>query len=279
MRQSAALNKKMAMAMAAAGKTMTLTPLLARRVLLFLSFCLFCAARAVSAAAVTSSAAATTIEMHGSGTTNPSKFFWKVMDVLEERARTPVRMTYRAVGSGTGQTEFKEDVSDFGSGDIPLNQADHASFGGNVVQVPFQLGAVSFFHNVPADDLGVGGRLNLTACALAKIFKRTITTWDHADIAAENPNLSVPSNQPITIIHRFDGSSSTSGITSYLSEACPDVWTGGAKKLPMISVWMRRTRCLNKEAVTWQTPSLRTSIQLGTLTPATVTNLGSKKFP
>ena len=131
---------------------MTLTPLLARRVLLFLSFCLFCAARAVTAAAVTSSAAATTIEMHGSGTTNPSKFFWKVMDVLEERARTPVRMTYRAVGSGTGQTEFKEDVSDFGSGDIPLNQADHASFGGNVVQVPFQLGAVSFFHNVPADD-------------------------------------------------------------------------------------------------------------------------------
>ena len=232
MRQSAALNKKMAMAMAAAGKTMTLTPLLARRVLLFLSFCLFFAARAVSAAAVTSSAAATTIEMHGSGTTNPSKFFWKVMDVLEERARTPVRMTYRAVGSGTGQTEFKEDVSDFGSGDIPLNQADHASFGGNVVQVPFQLGAVSFFHNVPADDLGVGGRLNLTACALAKIFKRTITTWDHADIAAENPNLSVPSNQPITIIHRSDGSSSTYGITSYLSEACPDVWTGGAKKTP-----------------------------------------------
>ena len=138
MRQSAALNKKMAMAMAAAGKTMTLTPLLARRVLLFLSFCLFCAARAVTAAAVTSSAAATTIEMHGSGTTNPSKFFWKVMDVLEERARTPVRMTYRAVGSGTGQTEFKEDVSDFGSGDIPLNKPitrDSAN-----VQVPFQSG-------------------------------------------------------------------------------------------------------------------------------------------
>ena len=228
MRQSAL--KKMAMAMAAAGKTMT-TPL-ARRVLLFLS-CLFCAARAVSAAAVTSSATATTIEMHGSGTTNPSKYFWKVMDVLEERARTPVRMTYRAVGSGTGQTEFKADVSDFGSGDIPLNEDDYTSFGGDVVQVPFQLGAVSFFHNVPADDLGVGGRLNLTACALAKIFKRTITTWDDAEIVAENPNLSVPtSNQPITIIHREDGSSSTSGITSYLYKACPAVWTGGEKKTP-----------------------------------------------
>jgi hypothetical protein len=38
-------------------------------------------------------------ELHGSGTTNPSKFFWKVMDLLEERTRTPVTMTYRAVGT------------------------------------------------------------------------------------------------------------------------------------------------------------------------------------
>ena len=38
-------------------------------------------------------------ELHGSGTTNPSKFFWKVMDLMEERSRTPVTMTYRAVGA------------------------------------------------------------------------------------------------------------------------------------------------------------------------------------
>lgn len=42
-------------------------------------------------------------EMHGSGTTNPSKFFWKVMDLLEERARAPVSLTYRAVGKGPGR--------------------------------------------------------------------------------------------------------------------------------------------------------------------------------
>ena len=40
-------------------------------------------------------------EMHGSGTTNPSKFFWKVMDLMEERARTPISMTYRAVGEAS----------------------------------------------------------------------------------------------------------------------------------------------------------------------------------
>lgn len=32
-------------------------------------------------------------ELHGSGTTIPSKFFWKVMGTLEGRARTPVSMT------------------------------------------------------------------------------------------------------------------------------------------------------------------------------------------
>jgi len=195
----------------------------------FLSLSFFLFSSGVVEASV-SSDAATTIEMHGSGTTNPSKYFWKAMDILEERAGKPVRMTYRAVGSGTGQTEFIGDDSDFGSADIPLSSTQHSGFAGTVVQVPFQLGAVSFFHNVAADDLGVAGRLNLTSCTLAKIFLREITTWDDATIVAENPNLSVPAGQPITIIHRSDGSSSTYGITSYLSVACPAVWTGGPVK-------------------------------------------------
>ena len=47
-------------------------------------------------------------ELHGSGTTNPSKFFWKVMDLMEERSRTPVTMTYRAVG--TSRARAREPV-------------------------------------------------------------------------------------------------------------------------------------------------------------------------
>ena len=43
-------------------------------------------------------------ELHGSGTTNPSKFFWKVMDLMEERSRTPVTMTYRAVGTSRARS-------------------------------------------------------------------------------------------------------------------------------------------------------------------------------
>lgn len=38
-------------------------------------------------------------ELHGSGTTNPQRFFWKVMDILEERAANPIKLTYRGVGA------------------------------------------------------------------------------------------------------------------------------------------------------------------------------------
>jgi ABC-type phosphate transport system substrate-binding protein len=149
-------------------------------------------------------------------------------------------LDYRSVGSGTGTTEFvgtlasdsstidvNNPASDFGSADVPLSAENYALFNGTVLQIPFQVGAVGFFHSVPADDIGAYN-LNLTACVLAKIFSRAITTWDHADIVAENPNLKVPAGTKITIVHRSDGSSSTYGITHYLQDVCPLSWSLGA---------------------------------------------------
>ena len=40
-----------------------------------------------------------TTELHGSGTTNPSKLIWKGMAILEEQSAAPIRMTYRGIGS------------------------------------------------------------------------------------------------------------------------------------------------------------------------------------
>lgn len=173
------------------------------------------------------------IVLDGSGTTNPSKFFWEVISLFEARAKPPVKMTYRAVGSSTGQYEFTgyEDnwtaFSDFGSGDIPLTEYAWSTLreeGREVVHFPFVLGAMSFFHNIP--DLPVSGvmALNMTACLLAKIFNRDITTWDDSEILAINPSLSVPSGQEIYVYHRVYGSSTTHGITTYLNSACPSEW-------------------------------------------------------
>eukprot|EP00929_Paragymnodinium_shiwhaense_P060674 TRINITY_DN302_c0_g1_i6.p1 TRINITY_DN302_c0_g1~~TRINITY_DN302_c0_g1_i6.p1 ORF type:complete len:891 (+),score=136.06 TRINITY_DN302_c0_g1_i6:95-2767(+) len=175
------------------------------------------------------------ISLDGSGTTNPSKFFWEVMSIFEARASPAVRMTYRAVGSGTGQYEFIGADNnylpynqDFGSGDIPIGAADFTALDGaghKIVHFPFQMGAMSIFHNIPNVPKSGAGALKVTGCILAKIFKRVIKTWDHADIKALNPNLNVPASQNIEVYHRVLGSSTTSGVTTYLHAACPDVWT------------------------------------------------------
>lgn len=147
-----------------------------------------------------------------------------------------VQMTYRGVGSSTGQYEFigadndpaYTSWSDFGSGDIPLTEAYYHRMkeaGREVAHFPFLIGAMSFFHNIPGLPVsGIGG-LNMTGCLLAKIFKTTIKTWDDPEILAINPSLSVPTDQPIYVYHRVKGSSTTNGITTYLHASCPEVWS------------------------------------------------------
>ena len=167
-----------------------------------------------------------TIQLHGSGTTNPSKCYWHIMDQFQDRIKLPVKMTYRAVGSSTGQAEFIGDGvssdNDFGSGDIPFSAEDYASFpAGSVVHFPFVLGAISFFHSVPVE--GDSG-LELNACLLGKIFNRKITDWTDPEILEVNPNLNLPSPYPIHVARRVQGSSSTASITQYLHATCPEEW-------------------------------------------------------
>ena len=175
----------------------------------------------------------TLITLDGSGTTNPSKFYWEIMSLFEARAKPPVKMTYRGIGSSGGQAEFMgEDqdyvaYNDFGSGDMPFSDDKYDALteaGVTLLHVPFNLGAMSFFHNVPDSTLPDSG-LFLDACTIADIFKAVITTWDHDDIMALNPDFSPPSGQPIVVYHRTYGSSTTKGITQYLHAACPSKWT------------------------------------------------------
>uniref|UniRef100_A0A7S0NSE7 PBP domain-containing protein n=1 Tax=Calcidiscus leptoporus TaxID=127549 RepID=A0A7S0NSE7_9EUKA len=181
----------------------------------------------------------------GSGTTNPSRYFWEAADILEARNINPTHITYRAVGSSTGQKEFLGDpedafdpatstanftaLNDFGAGDIPMSSARYASListGRNMVHVPFALGAIGVFHSVPTSALGTHGKLSLNACDLAGIFTGKITSWGHPAIKAKNPGMSA--SAPIMVAHRVKGSSSTAGFTEYLKAKCPAVWTGAA---------------------------------------------------
>ena len=185
-----------------------------------------CAALAPAAFAAISVQDTTTgreqFELHGSGTTNPSKLFWWAMDQLEERALAPVRMTYRSVGSGVGTSDFVTNAAqagDFASTDYGLASSSSAAF----YQIPFQIGAVSLFVNLPG--VTGSGQLKLTACAVIKIYtSNAVVYWDDAAIKAENPDISLP-HEPIKLIYRSNGSSSTMGLKGYMDAAqaasCP----------------------------------------------------------
>lgn len=196
---------------------------------------------AVAPMAVTAAPAtggATVYELHGSGTTNPSKLFWWAMDKLEERAATPVRMTYRSIGSGDGARDWNDASNEgsFASTDYGLKPADftaaHAS-GTGFLQIPFQLGAVSFFHNIPGVKTG---ELKLSPCTVAKIWTNQITTWDHADIAADT-GMKLPAER-IKFVYRSNGSSSTYGVKGYMRAACPEVYgaSGDVSASPITQV-------------------------------------------
>ena len=155
--------------------------------------------------------------LHGSGTTNPSKLIWLAMDKLEEMAGSTLRMTYRSVGSGTGATDWASaNAGDFASTDYGLAADSSAPF----MQLPFQIGAVSLFHNVPGVGTGV---MKLSACTVAKIFTGAITNWNDAAIAADS-GLSLPS-QTIKVIWRSNGSSSTYGLKGYMYAGCQAVYS------------------------------------------------------
>ena len=170
-----------------------------------------------------------TLGIHGSGTTNPSKCYWHIMEQMQVQTKRPTQLTYRGVGSSTGQTEFVgEDnlyvpYNDFGSGDIPLDKTRYDALQANgkeMLHLPIMFGAISFFHSVPTGDK----QLNLDACTIAKIFKRDITDWNDPAIKNQNPGLELPNPFPITVARRVEGSSSTASITQFLNIACEDEW-------------------------------------------------------
>lgn len=143
------------------------------------------------------------VTVSGSGTTNPSPLLWRVFDTIEQRAGSPVRITYRAVGSGTGIREFVgnsasafEPYSNFGSADIPLPSSEWSNLvakGKTPLQIPFVLGAVSFFHTVKA---GPGAS---SPPPVPNLLDLPVSSFDHpsnpfplSDSLIVNKNPSVP---------------------------------------------------------------------------------------
>ena len=140
-------------------------------------------------------------------------------------ANPDVMVSYDAVGSGGGREQFLAGAVQFAGSDAALKedeleQAVERCEGGEAIELPLYISPIAVVYNLPGVD---AEHLQLSAATIAKIFDRQITSWDDPAIAAENPDVALPSTGIIPV-NRSDESGTTENFTEYLAAAAEGAW-------------------------------------------------------
>ena len=130
----------------------------------------------------------------------------------------PVSLNYRGTGSGAGIDNLRRGFGAFSASDAPLADSQLQGLP-PIVQVPISTGPICIVYNLP----GLKAPLRLSGKTLAGIYASDIISWQDPAIAAENPGVALP-HAAIVVVHRSDGSGTTSILTNFLSKVSP-TWT------------------------------------------------------
>ena len=179
--------------------------------------------------------AATTFAAHaditGAGATFPYPIYAKWAEAYKKE--TGIGLNYQSIGSSGGIKQINAKTVTFGATDAPVPGADLDKNG--QVQFPAIIGGTVPIVNL---DGFQPGELRITGPVLAEVFMGDITRWNDAKLAALNPGKKLP-DQPITVVHRADGSGTTFNFTDYLTTVSPEwskrVGRGAAIKWPAAS--------------------------------------------
>jgi phosphate transport system substrate-binding protein len=139
-------------------------------------------------------------------------------------------VNYSGTGSSAGRRDYIGGTVDYAVSEIPFQANPEDGSPPEVpprgyAYMPIVAGGTSLMYN-----LKIGGKqvtnLRLSGDTIAKIFKGTISNWNDASIAADNPGLAMP-DKGITPVVRSDGSGSTAQFTLWMSKQYPSIWTTG----------------------------------------------------
>jgi phosphate transport system substrate-binding protein len=124
-----------------------------------------------------------------------------------------IQINYQSIGSGGGIRQFSQERTvDFGETDGPMNdQQLNDSKIKPIHHLPLALGGVVPIYNLPVNGLKFSGE------TLANIFLGKVVMWDDPAVAKDNPGVKLPGD-PITVVHRADGSGTTYTWVDYLSK-------------------------------------------------------------
>jgi phosphate transport system substrate-binding protein len=126
-----------------------------------------------------------------------------------------LHINYLPVGSGGGIDRLRHGYGAFAASDAPLSD-DQLQGLPPIVQFPVTAGPVCVIYNLP----GLKAPLRLSGTTLAGIYAGSIVSWQDPAIARDNPGAALP-HAPIIVVHRLDGSGTTSIFTNYLSKVSP----------------------------------------------------------
>jgi phosphate transport system substrate-binding protein len=142
-----------------------------------------------------------------------------------QTANDGVNVSYDPQGSGGGRESFISGAADFAGSDraFTTDEISSSTFAGctpdtGIVELPAYVSPIAVVFNLDGVD-----ELNLTPATIAGIFSGKITTWDAAEIKADNPDADLPSTG-ITAVHRSDDSGTTENFTDYLHATAGDTW-------------------------------------------------------
>ena len=172
--------------------------------------------------AITTLAGAETL-INGAGATFPYPLYSKWFSEYA-KIDPSVKFNYQSIGSGGGIKQITAQTVDFGASDKFLSDEELKAAPGKLLHIPTVMGAVVITYNIPGAPKG----LKLRPEDVANIFLGKITKWNDSRIADDNPGVTLP-NKPIIVVHRSDGSGTTSIFTDYLSSINQE-WAGKVGK-------------------------------------------------
>lgn len=156
------------------------------------------------------------VSLIGAGASFPAPLYQRWFSVYNQQ-NPNVRISYQSIGSGAGVEQFIQGTVDFGASDVAITdkQADLVERG--VITLPMTAGSIVLAYNLPNVETG----LRLPRAVYTDIFLGKIKNWNNPRIAVANPGVNLP-NLPIRVVHRSDGSGTTSVFTQHLSAISPE---------------------------------------------------------
>jgi len=156
------------------------------------------------------------VDLVGAGASFPAPLYQRWFQEISQGVPN-LQIDYQSVGSGAGVERFTQGLVNFGASDVAMKDDEIAKVERGVYMLPMTAGSIVLAYNLDGVE-----NLQLPRDVYVDIFLGNITNWNDPRIAEANPGVELP-DQPITVVHRSDGSGTTGVFTMHLS-AISDEW-------------------------------------------------------